>query len=476
MALWLYLPVDPGGRASRRQHLLGNYGSDTISRANLAGGGGGEIPVAGPAPEGPYGMAIDAAAGKLYWINYDSETIEYANLDGTGAALLNTGGATVSQPAGLAIDPPAGRIYWPNNGAQDKISYASLNGSGGGDLNTTGATLSEPYGVAVHPAAGRIYWANFAGGKISYANLDGSGGGNVDTGLFFLEPLGIAVDAAVGKLYWPEYNHKWIAFAALGGGEGGSLEITNAPYGGASGIAIDAPGGRIYWANEYFGSIGLVNAAGGGDTLLDTSGATLESPSFPVLLESPRGTQSPLVSLSGGADLACSQGGWAGDLLESFLYRAPQTFAYQWLRNGAEIAGATTNTLHAGRVGDYSCRVTAANFAGATSQTSSAFSFAAGIRIGRPSLNLRKGTAKLPVSLIGPPGRLVLRGKDVAKRRRTKASGSVRLLVKAKGTARNELAATGRVKVKAKVNYVPAGAESPLKRTRKITLKKRPRR
>ena len=99
----------------------GNYGSDTISHANLAGGGGGEIQVGGPAPDGPYGgegVAIDAAAGKLYWMNYDSETIEYANLDGTGAALLNTGGATVSKPAGLAIDPPAGRIYWANNGPE----------------------------------------------------------------------------------------------------------------------------------------------------------------------------------------------------------------------------------------------------------------------------------------------------------------------------------------------------------------------
>ena len=234
------------------------------------------------------------------------------------------------------------------------------------------------------PAAGRIYSANFAGGKISYANLDGSGGGDIDTsGMFVSSPLGVAIDAAAGNVYWPEYNFKWIGFARLGGGGGGALEIANAPYGGGSGIAIDPPAGRIYWANEEFDSIGLVNAAGGGDMLLDTSGATLDLPRSPCARVPTR--HEPVASQVAGADFACSQGGWAGDLLESFLYRAPQAFAYQWLRNGAEIAGAATNSLHADTVGDYSCRVTATNFAGATSQTGSAVAFVAKIRIGRPN-------------------------------------------------------------------------------------------
>lgn len=44
----------------------------------------------------------------------------------------------------MAIDPAAGRIYWANFGSSNTISYANLNGSGGGDINTMGAITSGP--------------------------------------------------------------------------------------------------------------------------------------------------------------------------------------------------------------------------------------------------------------------------------------------------------------------------------------------
>ena len=80
----------------------------------------------------------------------------------------------------MAIDAAAGRIYWANQG-NDTISYANLDGSGGGgELNISGATANKPHGLAIDPAAGRIYWAN-DDNTISYANLDGSGGGGSST-------------------------------------------------------------------------------------------------------------------------------------------------------------------------------------------------------------------------------------------------------------------------------------------------------
>ena len=41
-------------------------------------------------------------------------------------------GATVSSPTGVAIDPAAGRIYWPNRAA-NKISFANTDSVGSGD-------------------------------------------------------------------------------------------------------------------------------------------------------------------------------------------------------------------------------------------------------------------------------------------------------------------------------------------------------
>ncbi len=71
-----------------------------------------------------------------------------------------------------------------------------------------------------------------------------------------------------------------------------------------------------------------------------------------------------------GSVLTCSQGTWSTDVVESFLYRAPAAFGFQWSRDGVDIPGATQSSVTAGTPGTYSCRVTAGNAAGAAAQTS----------------------------------------------------------------------------------------------------------
>jgi hypothetical protein len=73
-----------------------------------------------------------------------------------------------------------------------------------------------------------------------------------------------------------------------------------------------------------------------------------------------------------GSDLTCQVGSvtWGADLPESFLYRAPQSFGYQWSLNGSDIAGAISSSYPAFEPGTYTCRVIAANEAGSSSLTS----------------------------------------------------------------------------------------------------------
>jgi PKD repeat protein len=59
-------------------------------------------------------------------------------------------------------------------------------------------------------------------------------------------------------------------------------------------------------------------------------------------------------------------------LSSSFLYRTPQSFAYQWRLNGADIGGANAAQYTATAPGSYTCRVTASNQAGSAAQTSAA--------------------------------------------------------------------------------------------------------
>ncbi len=138
----------------------------------------------------PSGVALDKAAGRIYWANNDTSTgnkISYANLDGSGGGGdLDTTGATVAGPFAVAVDPAGGRIYWVNaniSTLNQEVAYGSLSGGSGGGMSVTGACIncSPASGIALDPGANRLYWSNAFTKAISFTNLDNSGGaGDLD--------------------------------------------------------------------------------------------------------------------------------------------------------------------------------------------------------------------------------------------------------------------------------------------------------
>jgi hypothetical protein len=335
----------------------------------------------------------------------------------------------VAGPSSVVVHPTAGRVYWTNYTA-DKISFANVNNSGGGDLNTAGAPLGGPEGAAIDAVTGRIYWANIDAATIGYARLDDSGGGQLDIGrLIEGEPVGVAID----------------------------------------------PASRIYWGNT---STNLVESSSlsfaGGGWNIQAAGATRNGVAFPVLLETPRVSELPVVEGKHlpGAMLTCSKAAWRSDLVESFLYRAPQSFSYQWYRDGKAEAGATSPSITANKVGAYSCTATATNFAGSDTELSGIdFSVNATVKFKKVTFNRKKGTATLRVAVTGA-GRLDVYGKGVANAGRKRVSGTAKIIVRTSGKARIKLRNTGKAKVKARVSYTPEGGKA-IKRFKTIVLKKK---
>jgi hypothetical protein len=360
-----------------------NYYNSTLSFARLDGSGGNQLGAGGATVDGPRGVALDPATGRIYWSNIlvggplDQDTISYAQLDGSGGGgLLNTAGIQVLQPFGIALDPVARVMYW---GSVSGIYYARLDGSGGGQFNTQGSIVDGPLGLAVDPAAGLLYWTNNGDNTIFSARLNGQGGAKEPlntAGATVSSPEGIALDRAAGRIYWVNANST-IYYARLdGSGGGGQLNTTGATLSNPMGLAVDPAAGRIYWANTTNDTIQYARLDGtGGGAQLNTAGATPADPSFLVLSKIPVGAGVPAVS--GGSvtesALSCSTGTWLGDAPESFLWRAPLSLAYQWSLNGTDIAGATGSAHTARTPGDYRCRETALNAAGSESQTSAAF-------------------------------------------------------------------------------------------------------
>jgi DNA-binding beta-propeller fold protein YncE len=470
-----------------------NLQGNSISWANLDGSGGGDLPIDPATISGPMGLAIDTAHGKIYWANYGlpiatGTSIGVANLDGSGAHLLPITGIPVLAPHGVAVDVGAGKLYWTNhdNGSGASwIGVSNLDGSGANYFNTSGTSIKGPRGLAIDKAAGRLYWANWDGNTISYANLDGSGGQDMNLGSATVaEPEGVAISRAQNRLYYGNFHNNGmpdpgdtISYANLDGSGGGDLSTPGATRSDPHGIAIDPTTNRIYWPNFAADSISYAQLDGSGGTDLPTPGATKDGPDLPVLLKVP--TPSGVLAVTGTpaprSKLKCPDN-WAGDALETLLYRAPQSVGYQWLKNGVPLRGAQSASLRSKGIGNYRCQLSGSNVAGSATETSVRLAV---FKVGKPRLDRRNGTATLPVQL-PDAGRIQLSGRGVAKGRAV-ATGSrallrkvrrsrVKVTVRAKGAKERSLLRSGRVKLKVKVVYRPRGGPSESQK-RRVTLR-----
>ena len=233
----------------------------------------------------PEGIAIDPAAGKIYWADTTTGAIRVANLDGSGAHDLYTG---ESQPSGVAIDPATGKIYWANSVTRTgAIRVANLDGSG--VPQNLFSNESYPVGVTIDPATGKIYWGSYDTFVIRSGNLNGTGAHDLFTGENY--PTGIVVDDAAGKIYW---TNEFAGQIRVGNLNGTGATNLFAPKGGIGGLALDPGTGKLYWGDFQDKTIEVGNANGTGAPQSLFSNEL--SAWFVALLRAPSGTGAPQVT------------------------------------------------------------------------------------------------------------------------------------------------------------------------------------
>jgi hypothetical protein len=151
--------------------------------------------------------------GRLFFLDLGGGRVMSVNPDGSDLKTIVSEGRKL--PDGLAVDAAAGYIYWTNMGnpsANDgSIVRSDLDGGNITTIVPVGGTFT-PKQLQLDSRSGKLYWSDREGMRVMRSNVDGSnietlvetGHGEADRRDAKNWCVGIAVDNEGGKFYWTQ--------------------------------------------------------------------------------------------------------------------------------------------------------------------------------------------------------------------------------------------------------------------------------
>jgi hypothetical protein len=237
----------------------------------------------------PDGIAVDVAAGHIYWTNMgvpnlNDGSIERADLDGKNRKVIVPPGGTFT-PKQLQLDKKNGKLYWCDREGM-RVMRANLDGSqietlveaGRGDEDRRDQTR-WPVGITIDPERKQIYWTqkgpdNGERGRIFRAGIEIPKGETAanrsDIEVFFdrlPEPIDLELDLKNRVLYWTDRGDpprgNTVNRASIDAKpQAPQIVLTHLMEG--IGIALDVPHDRMF-VTDFAGSVYSAKLDGSGE-------------------------------------------------------------------------------------------------------------------------------------------------------------------------------------------------------------------
>lgn len=220
----------------------------------------------------PYGVAVDTASGKMYYVSQTDGLIQKANLDGTNIVTIADTGDGFTRPIGITLDRLRQKLY-VTDFTNDDIHILNTDGTDVSVFLDSGDGLDEPLGIFVDALGGKIYWHNQGStNNMQRCDLDGT---NISTFIAtIVDGQEIGIHRGSGFIFWTQFGSPdRVARADLEDG-GNITGIVTTGFNDLRGLVVDQVNPKVYFADDTPDQIGRVDFDGSNQVIvLNTIGS-----------------------------------------------------------------------------------------------------------------------------------------------------------------------------------------------------------
>ncbi|GGG54899.1 PKD domain-containing protein [Bizionia arctica] len=253
--------VNIGGAPAAPENLYYIALGDELIQKLILDGNGTVVNVLDVAGKGGVGMAYDDVNEKIYFTDFDTTpfgNIWRMNLDGSD---LENIVSNIGDPYGIAVDVAAGKIYWVDD--EGNVSKANLDGSSPeiGFFTVSGASW-RAIALDVENFKMYVYDANYE--DLYAVDMDGANPVVIVAGVY---GYAVAVDTVNDKIYFDDQNDELLKVANL---DGSNIQTVDSNGTRIYGMEVDNEAGKLYWSGRDSGELYRANLDGSDNEVLES--------------------------------------------------------------------------------------------------------------------------------------------------------------------------------------------------------------